>query len=56
MLVLFFFMGIGFVCGKKKIRTDDVAKTFSWIVVNIANTALILSAGVSDTKTVTGKA
>ena len=56
MLVLFFYMGIGFVCGKKNIITDDVAKTFSWIVVNIANTALILSAGVSDTKTVTGKA
>ena len=56
MLVLFFYMGIGFVCGKKNIITDDVAKTFSWIVVNIANTALILLAGVSDTKTVTGKA
>lgn len=56
MLVLFFYMGIGFICGKKNIITDDVAKTFSWIVVNIANTALILSAGASNTKTVTGKA
>ena len=56
MLVLFFYMGIGFVCGKKNIITDEVAKTFSWIVVNIANTALILSAGISGSKTVTGRA
>lgn len=53
MIVLFFYMGIGFACGKKHIIGDEAAKALSWIVVNLANVAMILSAGISEEQTVT---
>lgn len=48
MAVLFIFMILGFVCGKIKALSDEAAKAISWIVVNIANPALILSSGVNN--------
>ena len=55
MIVLFIFMGIGFYCGKKGYIGDSSAKTLSFIVVNIANPAMILNAGLSDEATIQGK-
>lgn len=54
MSVLFLFMILGFFCGKRKVLTDEATKAISWIVVNIANPALILSASVSGTATMKG--
>lgn len=55
MIVLFIFMGIGFYCGKKGFIDDDSSKTLSFIVLNIANPAMILNAGLSDEATIKGK-
>ena len=54
MIVLFIFMGIGFYCGKKGYIGDSSAKTLSFIVVNIANPAMILNAGLSDEASIQG--
>ena len=43
MIVLFILMGIGFLCCKLGIITDEVSKKLSSIVVNIANPALVLT-------------
>ncbi len=42
MLVLFFIMLAGFFAQKKQILDEDACKKVSWIVVNIANPAMIL--------------
>lgn len=55
MIVLFIFMGIGLFCGKKGFISDSSAKTLSFIVVNIANPAMILNAGLSDEASIQGK-
>ena len=55
MIVLFIFMGIGFYCGKNGFISDSSAKTLSFIVVNIANPAMILNAGLSDEASIQGK-
>ena len=55
MIVLFIFMGIGFYCGKKGFISDSSAKTLSFIVVNIANPAMIINAGLSDEASIQGK-
>lgn len=47
MLILFFFMLIGYFMGKKKIIEEKVSKSLSWLIVNITNPALILSGGIS---------
>lgn len=54
MSVLFIFMIIGFICGKMKVLSDEATKAISWLVVNIANPALILSASVSGNATIKG--
>lgn len=43
MLVLFFIMLAGFFAEQKEILDEDTCKKVSWIVVNIANPAMILS-------------
>lgn len=43
MLVLFFIMLIGFFTERKGILDEDTSQKMSWIVVNIANPAMILS-------------
>ena len=47
MLILFFFMIIGYLMGKKKIIDEKVSGSLSWMIVNITNPALILSGGIS---------
>ncbi len=55
MIVFFIIMGIGFWCGKKGFINDDNAKNLSWIVVNIATPAMILSAGMNTESSIKGK-
>lgn len=43
MIVLFLLMGVGFICYKLKMITDEVSKKLSAIVVNVANPAMILT-------------
>ncbi len=50
MVVLFILMGIGFVCSKKAVITDEVGKKLSTIVVNVANPALILTGCMGEEK------
>ncbi len=50
MVVLFLLMGIGYLCYKKKIITDEVSKKLSAIVVNIANPALVLTGCMGEEK------
>ena len=55
MIVLFILMGVGFFCGKKNFLTDEGSKTLSWIVVNVATPAMILSAGMNYESGIRGK-
>lgn len=48
MIVLFIIMMIGFWLNKKDIINDEVSKKLSYIVVNIANPAMILSSVLGD--------
>lgn len=50
MIVLFLLMGIGFLCCKLKMITDEVSKKLSAIVVNIANPAMVLTGCMGDNK------
>ncbi len=54
MVVLFIIIGVGFLCGKKNFISDDNAKNLSWIVVNVATPAMILSAGMNEESTIRG--
>lgn len=47
MLILFFFMIIGYFMGRKNIIDGKVSKSLSWMIVNVTNPALILSGGIS---------
>lgn len=50
MIVLFILMGVGFLCYRLKMITDEVSKKLSAIVVNIANPALILTGCMGEEK------
>lgn len=50
MVVLFILMGVGFLCYKLEIITDEVSRKLSSIVVNIANPALILTGCMGESK------
>ena len=50
MAVLFLLMGIGYLCYRKNIITDEVSKKLSAIVVNIANPALVLTGCLEEEK------
>ena len=54
MSILFIFMILGFICGRIKTLSDDSTKAISWLVVNIANPALILSSGVNNSGGIKG--
>lgn len=55
MMVLFIMMILGYVCYKKGFIDLSASKTLSFIVVNIANPAMILSGSVSSTGNIQGK-
>lgn len=48
MVILFVFMLLGFMMAKKKVINEMVSKSLSFIVVNIANPALILTGSMSQ--------
>lgn len=50
MIVLFILMGVGFLCYKLKMITDEVSKKLSAIVVNIANPAMVLTGCMGEDK------
>ena len=50
MIVLFLLMGVGFLCYKKSLITDEVSKKLSSVVVNVANPALVLTACMGEEK------
>ena len=47
MLILFFYMLIGYFARKKQFLGEDAGATISWIVVNIANPAMIISSWIT---------
>lgn len=55
MLILFIIMLVGFLCKKKGMINNAGSKVISSVVVNVANPALILSAGINKTETIEGK-
>lgn len=48
MLALFILMVIGYACAKKDILDSASTKKISWLVVNVANVAMILQAGLDN--------
>lgn len=48
MLALFILMLIGYACGRKDILDAATTKKISWLVVNVANVAMILQAGLDN--------
>lgn len=48
MLAFFILMILGYLCGKKHIFDAATTKKISWLVVNIANVAMILQAGLDN--------
>ena len=55
MIVLFIVLLIGVLANKKGIINDKIEKSLSWIVINIANPALIISSSLSENKDISGK-
>ena len=55
MMILFLIMIIGFICRKNGILNDSGSKTLSAIVVNVANPALVLTAGINKDTGIQGK-
>lgn len=48
MMILAVLMMLGFVLAKKEKLTPEVGKSISWMIVNIANPAVILSSSIGD--------
>ena len=48
LLILFFFMLLGFGMAKRKILDRHTSVFLSWLIVNVANPALILSGGIGN--------
>lgn len=48
MLALFLLMIIGYLCGRKGVLDPATTKKISWLVVNVANVAVILQAGLDN--------
>lgn len=55
MAVLFIYMVIGYGPAKKGIFDEEFSKKVSWIVINVANPALTLSAVVNEDGSITGR-
>lgn len=53
MLVLFIYMMLGFALARKGILDERSGKTFSWMVVNVANPALIILPTINKETTLT---
>lgn len=55
MIVLFIYIALGYGAAKKGVMDEGFSKKISWVVVNIANPALTLSAVVNGEGTIAGK-
>lgn len=55
MLIMFFYMMIGYWAKKKRFFGEEAGSTISWIVVNIANPAMIISSVINGESVITGK-
>ncbi len=55
MIVLFIYIVIGYAAAKREIMNEEFSKKLSWIVVNVANPALTVSAVVNGDGTIQGK-
>ncbi len=55
MIVLFILMLIGYYTSKKEFLSDMTFKHFSWVVVNIANPAMIISGSVNSENPIQGR-
>jgi len=55
MLIMFFYMMIGYWAKKKGFFGEEAGPAISWIVVNIANPAMIISSVINGESTITGK-
>ena len=55
MVVLFFLMLVGFFIRKKEFISDNTCRHLSWIVVNIANPALIISGSINGSEVIRGR-
>ncbi len=55
MIVLFLLMMVGYCLCRKNILTDSGSRLLSWIVVNVANPALVLSGSVNAEKLIEGR-
>ena len=54
MLILFFYMMIGYWAKKKGFFGEEASATISWIVVNIANPAMIISSVINGESSIKG--
>ena len=54
MIVLFFMMLLGYYIRKKEFITDITCKQLSWLVVNVANPAMIISGSVNSESVIRG--
>lgn len=50
MAALFLMMLIGFYCGKKEVLNEKTSKDISWLVINVANVAMVINSGVSNSR------
>ena len=48
MVIFLFMMVLGYIIAKKGILNEEVSKSISWIIVNIANPALIISGSIGN--------
>ena len=55
MMVLFIYMIIGYVACKKGIFDDVFSKKMSWLVVDIAEIALVISAAINNDGSIGGE-
>lgn len=55
MIVLFIYIAIGYGAAKKGIMDEGFSRKISWVVINVANPALTLSAVVNGEGTIKGK-
>lgn len=55
MIVLFIYIVIGYAAARREIMNEEFSKKLSWIVVNVANPALTVSAVVNGDGTIQGK-
>ena len=55
MIILFLLMMIGFICRKKDVLSESDCSGISRLVINVANPALVLTAGINPQDTLKGR-